>query len=145
MRFPFTKIHFCDALVFMCMDFRFWELSAKFLKKQGIQSFDIVTFPGAAKMIAENNSQCPALLSSSISSKLHNCKKFIIINHADCGAYGGREAFSNPAQEKKHHFKDLKNSIKILKSKYPDKKVFGIYADLDKKMQRVNFIKIYKQ
>ncbi|PJE76037.1 hypothetical protein COV04_01690 [Candidatus Uhrbacteria bacterium CG10_big_fil_rev_8_21_14_0_10_48_11] len=36
----------------------------------------------------------------SISLRLHTPKEIVLINHGDCGAYGGRDAFTDDEEEK---------------------------------------------
>ena len=143
MQFNYKNIHKCEALVITCIDFRFWEAIVKYLKEEKeIGDFDITTFPGAAKMIVENKEGCPAKSSADVSCNLHGSKKIIIINHADCGAYGGRKAFASREEEKQKHLSDLRGAIEILRPDYKDVEISGIYVDLDDEMEELSFISV---
>lgn len=143
MKFAFKNVHHCDAIVMMCMDFRFWEATADYLKREkGIKTFDFLSFPGAAKMIIENQGNCPAEVGSKISCSLHNSSKIVVVNHADCGAYGGRKAFSSIEEERQKHLSDLAKAMEQMKKCYPDKEVVGVYVDLDEEMEELSFIDV---
>lgn len=142
MQFNYKGVHRCDAVVMMCMDFRFWREVAEHIKEKGIENFDVLMFPGAAKMIVEEADACPAKKGAAIAHDLHHAKKVIIVNHADCGAYGGRSAFGNIDEERKKHVEDVKKAIEIIKVQYPDMEVTGLFADLDEEMNEINFIEV---
>jgi len=124
------------------MDFRFWQEVVEYLKGKGIATFDMLMFPGAAKMIVETADGCPANKGAAIAHDLHHAKKVIIVNHADCGAYGGRKAFENMDAERSKHVEDVKKAMEIMREQYPDMEVTGLFVDLDSEMKELNFIEV---
>ena len=121
--------HECEALVITCIDFRFHETTAKFIHEGlGIDTFDLVTTPGACKTI---NSDIVAL-----SKRLHNIKQVIIVNHATCGAYG----IKDPSQELEAQSLDLKKADVILGDLFPDLSIKLFFAE--KGAGEINYIEI---
>ena len=57
--FKYKGIHFCEAVVLACIDFRFWKKTMKFVEGSppagglGIKSYDFPKMPGAAKRSEE--------------------------------------------------------------------------------------------
>ena len=102
-KFNYKGIHSCEAVVLCCIDFRFWRETLEFAEKElGLKSFDFPSLPGAAKAINEGNDL--ALGCVSVPCDLHHAKKIVIVNHADCGAYGGSSKFDgNSEAEQKFH------------------------------------------
>lgn len=125
------SVHACAAMVLSCMDYRFWESVSEFVRtKLGIPHFDLVTVAGAAKPI--NDSGCSGLAGScvDVACNLHGVQKIIIVNHKDCGAYGGSRNFKNSEEEDRHHHEELRKAKRIISEKHPDKEVIIGYADL---------------
>jgi hypothetical protein len=54
-----------------------------------------------------------------ISIKLHNSQKLILLNHIDCGAYGGSKIFKSHEEEITFHKKELKQAKIIAQEKFP--------------------------
>ncbi|KKR79204.1 MAG: hypothetical protein UU22_C0002G0031 [Parcubacteria group bacterium GW2011_GWA2_40_8] len=100
-----SKGHTCEALVLMCIDFRFRESVQENLKAKGIKSYDIMAFPGASLGLSSdsNPAQKPLLNAITISKNLHNIQRVVIVDHEDCGAYGGSSNFVSLDEEKAEH------------------------------------------
>ena len=126
--------HHCDALVIHCIDFRFHEAIRDFLHNElNIESYDLLTIPGAAKHLTATGSATrrEGLLEDiSISIRLHAPKEIILINHADCGAYGGAKAFENFDDETKNHESALRESRAVLHDKFSGLRVKICYAEI---------------
>src|SRR5665647_270213 len=105
MKFNFKGVHHCEAVVLSCIDFRFWKETIEFIEKElKIEDFDFPSLPGSAKAINESTGEDVAFKCISVPVELHKAQKIIIINHEDCGAYGGSEKFGgNSAQEQEFH------------------------------------------
>lgn len=126
--FDLRKVHTCEAVVLSCIDFRFWESVSKFVKNDlGIEDFDLASIPGGVKSI--NESDCDGVAGGcvKIPCELHNVKKIILVNHKDCGAYGGSSNFENSDKEDSYHIEELKKAKEIISKKYPDKEVLMLY------------------
>ena len=126
--------HHCEALVVHCIDFRFHEAIRDFLKNElVIKSYDLLTIPGAAKHLtaAGSASRREGLLEDmGVSLRLHAPKEIILINHADCGAYGGASAFASVEEERKNHESALKEAAEVLQQNFSGITVKLYYADL---------------
>jgi carbonic anhydrase len=128
--FKFKNIHSCEAVVLSCIDFRFWKETMEFVEKElGIIDFDFPSLPGAAKAINEGSEV--ALSCIQVPCDLHHVKKIVIVNHEDCGAYGGSSKFGNREAEQQFHEEELKFAKEKLLEMYPDREVILVYARLD--------------
>lgn len=126
--------HTCKALILRCIDFRFGKAIKKYLEEQGLLGdIDIVSVAGAAKNLVSPNSPSDTefiLRQIEISKKLHNIKELILMNHTDCGAYGGRKAFGSDGAEKTQHIEDMKKAGKLIHTRYPDLEIKTILATI---------------
>jgi len=103
--------HTCTALILHCMDFRLGKPIKQYLQERGLLGdCDIVSIAGASKNIArptEPTDREFALRQIRTSVRLHEIKKVIVMNHTDCGAYGGR---SSPEDRESQHIADMKSA-----------------------------------
>ncbi len=144
--FKFKDVHSCEALVLTCIDFRFWRESLEYIEKEtGIKTFDFPSLPGSAKAINESTDEPNDLAMQCISvpCDLHHAKKIIIINHEDCGAYGGSKMFNNDREaEQKFHENELRKARDIVKNKYSDKEIILLYAKLADNKENIEFLEV---
>ena len=140
--FKFKNIHSCEAAVLTCIDFRFWRETLEFIeKKLGIKSFDFPSLPGAAKAINECVDGDISMQCVSVPHDLHHVKKVVIVNHQDCGAYGGSKVFNGDgAAEQKFHEEELKKAKAKILAKYPDLEVILAYAKLFDNGENIEFV-----
>lgn len=138
--FKFKGVHSCEAVVLCCIDFRFWRETVDFVEKElGLTSFDFPSLPGAAKAINEGSDL--ALGCISVPCDLHHVSKIVIVNHADCGAYGGSFKFEGDSEaEQKFHEEELQKAKAKILEKYPDKEVILVYAKLTDEGENIEFI-----
>lgn len=105
------------------MDFRFVAGLQDFLRKEGMEhSFDLVSLAGAAKTFVspQNEAERALLLRQiEISQRLHAIQEVWLINHRDCGAYGGAMAFASPEDELTTHTDDLNASRSLIQKQFP--------------------------
>lgn len=133
--------HRCEAAVLTCIDFRFIEEYLEFVKKHlGIKHFDFPSVPGAAKTINEDRQLAHDCLM--VPCELHHVKKLVLINHADCGAYGGAGRFANKDEEEVFHRQELLKAKAKLSQKFPDKEILLFFAKLDEDGENIDFIEI---
>ena len=140
--FDYFGTHECSFVALGCMDFRMWEDNVEFLKKGfGIDSFDFVNLPGAGKAINESEEEDIVNFSLKVAFEKHNAQGIVVINHNDCGAYGGSGKFNNPIEEKDFHKEELLKCHQIIKKRFPDKKIVLIYAEVlnDNTVQYLQF------
>lgn len=147
--FKFKDIHSCEAVVLCCIDFRFWRETVEFVGKSptagglDIKSFDFPSLPGAAKAINESNGEDLAMSCISVPCDLHHAKKIVIINHQDCGAYGGSAKFNGDSvAEQNFHEEELKKAKAKISQKYPDKEYILVYARLADDKENIEFVTV---
>ncbi|MFA6296060.1 MAG: carbonic anhydrase [Patescibacteria group bacterium] len=138
MPYNFINEHHAEAAALFCIDFRFKDAVIKFLSQElKLKKADIIVLAGASKNFADPKdlaNKKTALTQLEISAKLHGIKKIILIDHADCGAYGGLKAFNNDAElEKKAHLKNLKKAQSILSKKFKSIEIILYFANLKNK------------
>ena len=127
-------MHKCKALVLHCMDFRFKPRIHEFLTGEGIMGdFDDVSVAGACKNFVspQNDAEREFMLRQiEISRRLHGIGEVILMNHTDCGAYGGRAAFESLEAEHRKHAEDMEASKKMILERWPELKVKKILIKL---------------
>jgi carbonic anhydrase len=143
-KFNYKDIHSCEAVILACIDFRFWKETVEFVEKElGISSYDFPSLPGSAKAINENNEL--AFKCISVPCDLHHVKKIVIVNHQDCGAYGGSSKFEGDSvAEQKFHEEELRKAKAKILEKYPDKEVTLVYAKLADNGENIEFLEVDK-
>lgn len=145
MDFKYKGEHSCDAAVLMCVDFRFTEYYLEGVRKTfNIETFDTWAVPGAAKNFVDpdNKAFAEALIAKikQVSVGLHDIKQIIVLDHADCGAYGGRKAFESIESESHKHNEDLEATRAILKEHFPDQEIKIGIASLSEDETQVEIV-----
>lgn len=118
-------IHKCDAIVIVCIDFRFQKYIQKWLNRQmKNKTYDLVGYAGSSKDLDTVIKQID------ISVRLHHVKQVVLMHHEDCGAY---------AEEGNHtrHVKDLGKAKKRILAKYPKIIVDLYYIHLDGNFEKI--------
>ena len=93
-RQPKDYPHNVDNLVITCMDFRFQKAIREQLQEKyqvDIESSDRIAYPGASKAIADGT----LIPTIQLSHQLHDIKNVYVIDHTDCGGFGGLAAHEN--------------------------------------------------
>lgn len=117
--------HSCDAAVITCIDFRFQEYINNWISSNlPAKSFDRVALAGGVFDFDY------VLKQISISKRLHNITKVILINHEGCGAYG-------EAGTAEKHAEDLKNAAVKIKANYPNLETETYYLKIDSTFEPV--------
>jgi len=143
--YKFKDVHSCEAVVLTCIDFRFWRETVEFVEKElGIKDFDFPSLPGSAKAINDCLKEDDLAFNCvSVSCDLHHAKKVVIVNHEDCGAYGGSAKFGgDQGKEQKFHEEELRKARKKLIDKYPEKEYVLLFAKLADEKTKVEFLKV---
>ena len=132
-KFNYTGIHHCNAGVVCCEDFRFHPIFENFVENYlKLTAYDMISVAGGAKAINKaKNGEDIALKSIDVTFNLHQADKLVIINHRDCGAYGGSEKFATREAEQKFHFAELRKAKEKILTNYPEKIIILLYVDLD--------------
>jgi carbonic anhydrase len=109
------------------MDFRFGPDIKAMLEKRGhLGDVDIVSVAGAVKPLVHPTHPAEAefmLRQLEISQRLHNTSHVILLNHEDCGAYGGRKAFADEGTERRTHEIDLRAARELILARLPSMRV----------------------
>jgi len=109
----------------------------------GIKTFDFPSLPGSAKAINECLGENDlAFQCIGVPCELHHAKKIVIVNHEDCGAYGGSAKFESSEEEQKFHEEELEKAKAKLVDKYPEKEYILVYARLADEKENIEFLKI---
>lgn len=115
--------HTCTGAILHCIDFRLGPSVKKWLEEQGLLgNCDIISVAGATKAMDVPMAQLE------LSHKLHRTSKIILMNHTDCGAYGGRAAFDSDETETETHFKAMTKAKEALNAKLPGVEVRTVLA-----------------
>lgn len=126
--------HFCKSLLLQCMDFRLGEAIKKWLEENHLMNnCDVVSLAGAVKNLVEPKESTDRefiLRQIEISQRLHRISEIILMNHTDCGAYGGREAFESGETEYQRHKADLKTAKEIIQGRFSELEVRMILAKI---------------
>ena len=123
------------ATVVMCIDYRFWPHVLPMLEKK-YGDFDLIEVAGAAKGLAspKTSSERIVLLSNiKTSIMLHHTTSIILINHQDCGAYGGSKSFVSLGEEMRFHQRELGRARDYIRKHFPGHKVETIFISRDNK------------
>jgi len=112
--------HTCKALVLHCIDFRFRKTLGEFLDSKFGDSYDLVSVAGSVKRLAADSLENNFVLEQiRVSDKLHEPKIIVLIQHEDCGAYGGSKAFANFDEELNTQKSEFEKAEQILKKEFP--------------------------
>jgi len=121
---------FCTSI--HCMDGRIQEPIIKYLKETySITYIDTITEAGPCKILAENKNKISVdsiIQRTKISVGRHNSKLIAISGHFDCAG--------NPCDEETQK-KQIRESIKHLKSAFSEITVIGLWIDNEWKINNV--------
>lgn len=116
--FDSKKEHYrAQACVVWCLDDRFSKALNEFVKNQGWQNYDLIKLAGGAKNLASPEKEADrdfVLRQIECSLRLHHTKEIVLMNHLDCGAYGGSKNFESEQTEKDFLIADLQKAQKFL-------------------------------
>lgn len=124
----FKIVHQWDVLAISCIDGRFITRTIDWISEKTGGLFDFTTGVGASKAFLDGTNSYPlSIIETSL--KLHNIKEVWLIDHIDCGAYGGSKMHASPEAEKEFHLGKMKEAEEIIKNKFPNLLVKKIYVD----------------
>ena len=122
--------HGCSDLLFGCMDFRLRPAIDEFLTPYiSNGGCDEIRFPGVAKALLDDQTGPMALGAIRIGVEKHGVQRVMLVNHRDCGAYGGTAAFHSPEVERAEHEGDLRRAAQLLHKEFPDLTVDLYFAE----------------
>jgi len=112
--------HTCEAVVLHCIDFRFRNMLTVYLQQRFPEGYDLVSVAGSVKRLAEDSLENNFVLDQiRVSNRLHEPKTIMLIQHEDCGAYGGSKAFASFDEESNTQKSELEKAELILKKEFP--------------------------
>lgn len=121
--------HLCAYCVVTCIDFRFHPLLQPFYN--GKNACDRVSLAGASKALVDDDTRDSVLKQIEISRRLHGIQTVTLIDHEDCGAFGGKKATTSDAQEMQLHKDSLHKAREIIAHTFPHLDVEIKYIQLD--------------
>ena len=114
-----------------CIDFRFHRQVAEIFKKRGVEKFDLKCDAGGVKyLVADEKPEIRDWILENIklAKELHHIETVILINHSDCGAYGGNEAFDSEESQFNYHKAQLLKAKTLVAGKFPSLKMQTYFA-----------------
>jgi hypothetical protein len=124
-----------DAAVLTCFDYRVNRVVRKFLKKQGIETVDMIVVAGGAKTLASprNDFEQDFILEQvRMSIRLHKTKRVLLTCHSDCATYGGLAFYSGDrVAEARHHAEELRRAANLVLANFPEVQVERYLLDFE--------------
>lgn len=121
----------CSTALIRCMDFRLGSAIRDYMQSNGLyDDTDVISIAGAAKDLNDQSMGDAVAGQIGLSAKLHSINTIILMNHTDCGGYGGRSAFEGVDAEREHHLKELNAAKEKLTGEYPDVTIRLALADI---------------
>ena len=115
-----SEKHTCEAVVLHCIDFRFRNMLNEYLHKRFLKGYDLISVAGSVKRLVLDPPEHNFVLDQiRASHKLHEPKTIVLIQHEDCGAYGGSKAFADFQEELDTQKSELEKAEQILKKEFP--------------------------
>lgn len=135
--------HPAQAIALTCIDFRFRKALHEFFENElSIYDIDHKADGGGVKMLNQEGPVRDWIFQNfDIAFNLHGVNRVILVNHQDCGAYGGSKAFTSPEDEISQQELQLRQASSIINAKYPDKQVEAYLALIDSD-SKVSFKKV---
>jgi hypothetical protein len=131
-----------DATVLCCFDGRFRSAIDEFLRTQQIRKPDIIVVGGGTKTLASPRSDFEReflVEQIGLSLKLHRAERIVLINHSDCGAYGGSVAFQHDVEtETKYHAHELQTAVTLVAKIFPTITVEAYFVNFEAVLQLPN-------
>lgn len=138
-------MHKAKALLIHCIDFRFIKAIKDWLDSEGfLGATDEVSLAGVAQILVSPKQESDRefiLRQIDIAKRLHDIDEIILMNHTDCGAYGGRDAFTNELVEEEKHELDMREARAFVLSRFPSLKVRLVLSKIDRE-GKINFNEI---
>lgn len=122
-----------DNMVITCMDRRFLRAARQILKENygvDIEASARLAKAGASLAVVDE------VLIPDIqkSHKLHDIKNVYVVDHTDCGGFGGLEAFGNDEEKEiQKHFESLDEAKDTIHNVLPQLVVITFVVNLDGK------------
>ncbi|MCF6155256.1 MAG: hypothetical protein E3K36_08380 [Candidatus Brocadia sp.] len=111
----------CDTLAITCIDYRFAVANQEFINETlGLKdNYDHISIPGSIYNLVNPETRALFFSKFALSVRLHLINRVVIINHRDCGGYGGSASFGSEIAEYETQTGDLRKARALLIEKYP--------------------------
>lgn len=133
--------HHCKNIIIHCIDFRFIKVINAFMNDQQLTgNCDVISVAGGVKNLvepAEPQDRTALLKQIELSKKLHGVSAVYLVNHEDCGAYGGKQSFESDVRETEHHERHLRDASDMLATIYPDFTIHSYIARLNGALEKI--------
>lgn len=130
MKKDYKNLHQWDVLAISCIDGRFIKQTIDWISERTDGTFDFRTEVGSSKAIVDSLPDRERLFELiNVSIRLHDIQEVWLINHIDCGAYGGSKNFENIEKEKEFHFSELNKAKEYVNAGFPKLGVRRIFVD----------------
>lgn len=126
--------HTCKAVVLHCIDFRFQQVLNGHFDKEFPEGYDLVSVAGGVKELIEEGENSFLLNQLQLSNKLHEPQNIVLVQHEDCGAYGGSGAFDNAQAEHAFQKEQLEKAAELLKRHFPEVTIQKYFVTLSKEL-----------
>lgn len=124
--------HTCKALFIHCMDFRFAETLFNYLKElQLLGNADVVGWAGSAHPFFQPEDMSFVMKQVRLSHKLHGITEVHIVQHMDCGAYGGSTVFSDRYNEQHVQQDQIAQARLVIQKEFPSLDVIGHFLTIN--------------
>jgi hypothetical protein len=124
----------CENMVVRCMDYRFHaDLPALLAEQFGVEcfSYDSPGGCGGSKSLIDQRPREMMLEALDLGVSLHGVKRLVIVDHVDCGAYGGSEQFEGTEEERQFHVERLREAGEIAAEAQPEIEIVLFYQDYE--------------
>lgn len=125
----------CPAVVVHCMDFRLRKSLNSYFDNRFPEGYDLVSLPGGIKSLLEDGEIDNFELNQlQLSNRLHHPPVVVLVQHEDCGAYGGSKQFQGAEQELDFQRQELAKAKVLLQEHFPDQHIETFFMSLSGEM-----------
>lgn len=123
--------HGVRDLVISCIDYRFRPVVAQWIKETLNDQADLVAVAGASKAPISQESHDYILNQIKIGQELHGVTTVHVLDHIDCGAYGGSKLHSDQEHEQSFHEQQCTRAHSEINKAFPDMTVKSYLVTFD--------------
>lgn len=114
----------CPAVVVHCMDFRLRKSLNSHFDNRFPEGYDLVSLAGGIKSLIEDGKiDNFELAQLQLSERLHHPPVIVLVQHEDCGAYGGSKSFQDADQELNSQGQELAKAKTMLQEQLPNHEI----------------------
>lgn len=120
-----------DWAVVRCMDGRLNIPLRSLYRDRGIpETHDRISLPGGARDLVDPNSLASKALAE-VSLGLHGVGQLLLIQHTDCGAYGGRARCGGSEDaDRAYQTRQLEHAAEAVRARHPELRVHPVLVHL---------------